>query len=110
MRSRCRRNRSAQRLGVLPGLDGPELRGLLVEHDGSMSSACEERQQILPCFGDELVGKEIPIADDDGEGALGHVMPLGFRANTPNCVGVGRGDELAVDGLFLGLPVDPVVM
>ena len=63
------------RHGVLPGFYGAELGVVLSEKDDVELERRAERQDVAARLGDERVGKEIAIADDDCERTLGH-LPL----------------------------------
>ena len=99
------------RLGVLPGLDGAELRRLLVEQHAFDVERRAEREQVAASLADELVGKEVPIADDDCKRGAGHRLTcLYFRAKTPNASALaGVTSSQSID-CFSGWPVEPVVI
>ena len=78
------------RLRVLPGLDRAELRRPFVEHDAVDVERGAQGQEITARFADELVRKEIPIADDDWQAWRGPSSPPSiFRAKYAERVGVG---------------------
>ena len=97
-------------LRVLPGFDAAELGLVLAEHrPASMSSDWNSDDEIAARFGDQLIGKEVAIADDDRQRGAAMACLLLSREDA-ELIGVRERDELAVDGLLLRLAGRPVVM
>ena len=75
----------------------------------SMSSDANSASEVAARLADELVGKEVAIADDDCERRRGpSSASLYFRAKTPNASALaGVTSSQSID-CFSGCPVEPV--
>ena len=62
--------------GILPRLNSSQVGVLLSQHDRLDTHFVENRQDILPCLGHQLIGEKIAIADDDCQFCSFHCILL----------------------------------